>query len=496
MTRARRFVRNVSWILLGQGGVMVVNFFALPFLLRGFGAEAYGVYLLMYTVGGYLGLFQFGAGLATIKYVSEARAAGEDGALKDALKHSALIHFGGVGAAALVLWCVAPWLSRSVFEVPVYFRAHALWLLRGAAVGGVFAAGAQWAFASFQGFQRFGWPSALSFAQAVLMPAGLLAILGVGRGLGAAGVWYVAVQALIFAVAALALRSAMSDHRGSKGRLAFEPFARYGFSFFPAAASSVASTQIDKSFVAALLSLSDLTLYAVPSGLLQRLQTLPSAVSHALMPVLSESSRVDHPDELKRLYLRSARALFAISAPPLALLFALMPQLLQLWLGPAFSERAAAPARLLVAAQAFAVATHAPAALAGGLGGGRLASAVSWAQALTSLALWSVLVPRWGILGAAAGALGAQAVPALVYVHEAHDRFLKLSWERFAREVLWPIALPTLVLLCCAWAGRPLAWTWPGFLSVCAVSSAAYAALAWRTLPPSDTAVILKRLVE
>lgn len=490
MSRGRRFAHNVGWSLAGQAGTIAVNFFAIPYLLKGFGSEAYGVYLLMYAVGNYLALLQLGAGLATIKYAAEAKAAGEDGALRDGLRHSALIHFGGVSLGAAALWLAAGRLSGSVFEVPAYYRVHALWLLRAAAVGAVFNAGLQWSSAAFQGLQNFAWPSALAFLQSVLMPLGLVGVLWMGRGLGAAAVWYVAVQFIGCVLGALALRAALAHHRNGRGHLRFKTFALYGLSFWPGALSGAASTQIDKAFVAGLLSMSELTYYAVPSGILARLQTLPSTISHALMPVLSEAGRVEGKDALARIYVRSARALFALTWPALGLLFILMPQLLGLWLNPGFAAKAEIAARLLVAAQAFALAFHAPNALAGGLGGGRLNSAATWGQALISLALWPVLIPRWGIAGAAAGALVAQALPTAFYLDATHRKLIHLSWGRFLSEAVAPLVPASAALLLIAWIGRSWAWTWPGFLAVNAAASAAYAALVWRALPVEDKSSI------
>jgi O-antigen/teichoic acid export membrane protein len=493
MSRGRRFAHNIGWTLVGQAGTVVVNFLAIPRLLRGFGSEAYGVYLLVYVVGNYFTLFQFGAGMAAIKYVAEAAAAGEEGALRDALRHSAAIHFLGAGAAAAALWLGAGRLTE-LFAVPDYYRASAFWLLRAAAAGGVFAAGVQWVSSAFNGLQRLGWPAALAWLQSTLMPLGLLAALRLGRGLGAAAALYVAVQAAVFALGSAALLGALGEHRGGRGRLSFRAFARYGFSFWPALLSAVAATQIDKVFVAGVLSMSDLSYYAVPSGVLQRLQTLPSAISHALMPVLSESERVDDRETLTVIYLRTARALFALCLPAVGLLFALMPQLLGLWIGPAFGAKAAPAARLLVAAQAFALIFHAPNALAGGLGGGRYASTAAWAQALISLALWPFLIPRWGIAGAAAGGLAAQALPTLFYLDATHRRLLGLSWTRFLREAAAPLAIPGTVLLALAWAGRAYAWTWPGFLFVAGLAGAAYAGLLWPSVPGEDKRAVRRWL--
>jgi O-antigen/teichoic acid export membrane protein len=492
MSRGRRFARNVSWSLAGQAATIVVNFISLPILLKGFGAEAYGVYLLMYTVAGYLAVFQLGAGLAVIKYVAEAQAAGEDGALFDAVRHAFWIHFFGVGSAALALWFAAGPLSRTVFDIPVYFREHALWLLRAAALGALFASGAQWATSVFWGLQKLAWPSALAVLQSILMPLGLVAILAMGRGLGAAATWYVVVQASGFLFLGLALRSALAKHKGSKGRLAFKPFVTYGLTFVPGLLANLVSTQVDKVFVAGKLSMSELTYYAVPSGVLQRLQTPSATISTALMPVLSEVGRVEGKDRLARVYIRSVRALYALIAPALGLLFVLMPQLLGLWINPAFGKNAEVAARLLVATQAFALAFLGPKAAAGGLDGGHYNSAAMWGQALLSLALWPFLIPRWGIAGAAAGALVAQAVATLYFLDATHRHLVHLSWGRFLGEIVGPLVPATGSLVLIAWVFRGRAWTWPGFLAVNAAAGSAYLALLWRALPEEDTRGVIR----
>lgn len=491
MSRGRRFARNVSWSLAGQAATIVVNFISLPILLRGFGAEAYGVYLLMYTVAGYLAVFQLGAGIAVLKYVSEAQAAGEDGALMDAVRYAFWIHLVGVGSAAAVLWFAAGPLTR-LFEIPSYFQQHAFWLLRAAALGGLFAAGAQWATSVFWGLQKLAWPSALAVLQSILMPLGLVAILALGRGLGAAAVWYVVVQASGFLFLWLALRPLLAEHRGGKGRLAFKPFARYGLTFVPGVLANLVSTQVDKVVVAGKLSMSELTYYAVPSGVLDRLQTPSAMISTALMPVLSEVGRAEGKDHLARVYVRSVRALFALLAPALGLLFVLMPQLLGLWINPAFGKHAEVAARLLVAEQAFAIVFLGPKAAAGGLDGGHYNSVAMWAQALISLGLWLVLIPRWGIAGAAAGALVSQAVATLYFLDATHRHLVHLPWGRFLREILGPLVVPTGALVLIAWLFRGWAWTWPGFLAVNAAAGLSYLALAYRALPEEDTRGVLR----
>src|SRR6185312_12254358 len=231
---------------------------------------------------------------------------------------------------------------------------------------------------------------------------------------------------------------------------------------------------------------------SVPSGVLARLQTPSSTVSAALMPVLSEVGRVEGQAHLSRVYVRSSRGLLALLAPALGLLFVLMPQLLGLWLNPAFGQNAAVAARLLVGAQAFALAFLGPRAAAGGLDGGHYLTVAMWGQALLSLALWPVLIPRWGIAGAAAGALVAQAAATVYFLDATHRHLVHLPWGRFLREVLGPLLPPTSALILIAWLLRAYAWTWPGFIAVNAAAGLAYLGLLWRLLPEEDTRGVIR----
>ena len=62
MTSGRLLARNTALNLVGQVGPAVVGLAAVPVLLRGLGAERFGVVLLTWTLIGYFGLFDFGIG--------------------------------------------------------------------------------------------------------------------------------------------------------------------------------------------------------------------------------------------------------------------------------------------------------------------------------------------------------------------------------------------------------------------------------------------------
>lgn len=483
MSRGARFSRGVLWGLAGHFAGAVVAFLVLPRLVRGFGEENYGVYLLMQAAAGWVMLMHFGAGMGAVRALAEARGTGRWGEARAALRVAAAVQLGGAALAAAALALAAPALT-GLFELPAALRGHGVWLLRAAAASGFFGSVAALCAAALQGLQHYALMSSLAALPGVLAPLGALAALSAGRGLGAAAAAFVAVQALCALLGALLVARLLPD----AGRQELpDPGAnlRYCFSFWPGAVANFVSGQLDRLFVAGLRTLSEFTLYAVPVGLLQRAQTLPAVAGAVLLPMLGEAAS-SSPREVERLYLRCGRVLLALLAPVYLLLFALMPQFLSLWLGGRFGDTAVWPARLMVLAQGLAVLSQMPTTVAAAREGGVPASSAAWLQALLSLTLWPVLIPRWGLVGAAAGALLAQACATLLLLTIVHGRILGLSLSRYAREALAPAALGAVPLLLLAWPLRTRISGWGSFVALVAACCAAYAVTAWRLLPEED----------
>ena len=494
MSRGERYARNVGWGLAGQGAIAAINLLVIPRLVHGFGVEAYGLYLLMQSAAVWVGALHFGAGSGLLRFTAQAQADGERGALDDSLRHGALLIVGGALVGAIILWFAAPALVGKVFSVPGYYRSHGAWMIRAAALGAVFAAVTSGAGAAFVGLHRYQWQSAAAVLQGILIPFGVLSALSVGRGLGAAAAAFVLVHAFVALFCLVGIqraRLAVPDHGG---RLPFRSFFKYSVGFWPSTLAQLVSGQLDRVFIAGLRSMSEFTLYAVPTGLLSRVQTLPATASVALIPVMGGLDEHEAPQELARLYLRAARTLIGLIIPVYALLFCLMPQFLSLWLGGHFGDLSVWPARLMVSAQTVALLSYIPMSVAAGRKDGWWQTAASWLQALVCLALWPWMIPRWGLLGAALASLIAQTLATALFVSLVHSRLLHLSLERFAREAIFPSAAAAAALLIVAWPLRVHMTGWISFFALCAAACACYTIVFWHLLPSDDRRFLRNRL--
>ena len=486
--KSLRFARNVGFNVLGQVGTAAASFFAIPFLLHRLGGQTYALYILMHAVAGYLALLSFGAGTATVKYVAQFNAAQDARGLRAVLRYSAAMHLFGALAAAVFLLVGVRFCAVRLFHVPEPLLPAAILVLRCAAGAAIFTGLFQFACAVLQGLQRFDWNSLLAFSQNGLMPVGAAAAVALGLGLSGVAGWYVALSVGGGLLALSLARSALPAwRRGDGGEgLGLKAYGGYSLGLWLGALASMVSFQSDKIFLARGVSLAGLTLYAVPAGLLQRLAVLPAIIAAVLMPMLSEVQGPDASEALRRMYLKSVRFLLWAVLPAYALLFALMPQFLGLWLGGDFPALSVWPARLLVLSQAVYALNFIPNSVAAGRDRPWLLAGAAWAQALLSVLAWILLIPRYHLLGVALGSLIAQVLPTCVYLAVLHRRVLGLAPARYLDEGLRAPLVSAACLLAVVFPLHAWASGWGRLILLAAGGAAVYCASAWLSLTAED----------
>lgn len=485
--KSLRFARHFSWNALGQGGVWVAQFLLVPYLIEQMGLELYGVYILLHAVSNYLSLLTFGAGSATIIHMSRERGERRGRALRQTFRASGLMHAVGVGIGAALFFATAPWVAQEVFRVPREHLPAAITALRWGALGSVCFSAFQFGGSVLQGLQRFDRHGILLLAVNAALPLGTFAVFKLGGALPEAAAWYFAVHAAAaLAAVGLARREAIAAAPDEGPDADFRAFRRTLGGIFVAQLAGIAVSQFDKLFLIRYLSLTELTQYAIPSGLLARLQTLPAMIAVAVVPMLSELSSAEAEEGLERMYLKASRAVLSLVLPGFAILFAVMPQLLSLWVGVAFSEAGVWPARLLTLAQALATVALIPTAVAYSRGRPFGPTAASVLQAVLTLASWWVLVPRLGILGVGAGALLGQLAAMPVVVGYTHSRVVPLALGRYLREGLLAPAAGSAATLAVVFPLHAWAGTWPRLVGLCAGGGLVYLAVFWALMSDDD----------
>lgn len=489
--RSAAFARNLIYNVGGQVALMLLSFFLIPMLVGSLGKEGYALYGMMGIWTSYLLLLSFGSANSTLKFVSEQLARGDEKELAGTVRLSLLAHVGGVGLGALMVFALRLRLADWATNVPPHLREDAVFLLACVALGAVFASCVQFSIAIFQGFQRFGLSSLAGALQNGLVLAGAAMLAAAGAGVKGAGLWFAATQV---SIGTLFLGVALGV-LGS-GRLArlVEPvpaavakrFSNYTvFSFLGQVAWSF-TFQWDKVLIASFCPLNELTYYLIPSFLLQKFWFVPSSVSQTAFPLLSALSTGSDTSAFKKVYRQCSQLILWLVLPGFVLLFFLCPQFLTLWMGSDFSLRGVWPMRLLIGGYLFHFMALMPTAAVMGTGRPKWVLVGQSLQAAVSFCLWLVLIPNYGIAGAAAGFLAGQALVSLPFAWLVSRDVVGLSVDELTHGVALRPFAAAAALSAFLWLFRGQSWNWPGLIAVCAASTFLYYGIGYRLLGSED----------
>jgi len=124
----RQILKNVgsSWFALGVN--VLVGVFLSPYILHRLGDVAFGLWILIFSVTGYYGLFDLGIRSSIIRYVAKYFA-NEDRTELNRLVSTAMFTYSCIGAATLTFTLIASYYVTSIFRIPTASVVTARWLL-------------------------------------------------------------------------------------------------------------------------------------------------------------------------------------------------------------------------------------------------------------------------------------------------------------------------------------------------------------------------------
>src|SRR6516165_12715468 len=110
--RRAEIIKNVgsSWFSLGTS--ILVGIFLSPFILHRLGDTAYGIWILIFSVTGYYGLFDLGIRSSIVRYVAKYSANEEYDEL-NRLVNTAMFSYSAIGAVTMAITVIAAYFVNS-----------------------------------------------------------------------------------------------------------------------------------------------------------------------------------------------------------------------------------------------------------------------------------------------------------------------------------------------------------------------------------------------
>ena len=339
---------------------MVVAILAIPPLIGLLGTERFGILALAWAVMGYFGLFDFGLGRATTKFVAEHRSRDEHDAVARLVWTSVAAHtlLGLLGGVLLAL--LAPYLTNDVLNVPArlldetratfYLLALSVPLLViTAALRGVLEA-----------IQRFDLVNAVRAPASIANYLGPLPILLLVDSLTAVMVFLAISRAVALAAyTILSLRALPSlSMRFRLEPSSLKPLLELGGWLTVSGFVIPTVVALDRFVVGGFDSLSAVTYYTTPYEVVTKMWIFSASLLAVLFPAFSALA-AERKEDLQQLYSQTLRFLIVLVAPMAGVLLALAYDLLSLWAGTDIAQNSAVVAKWL----AVGVLIHAAAAV-------------------------------------------------------------------------------------------------------------------------------------
>lgn len=342
MTSGRLLARNSALNLFGQVVPIVVAIVAIPPLVRGLGAERFGVLTLAWAAIGYFSLFELGLSRALTQAVAQRLGNGARHDLPSITWTALLLLFllGSVGG--LVVALLAPALVTRVLNVPAALRTetiHAIWILAASLPFVVMSVGLR---GLMEAHQHFGVATLLRIPLVAFMFVGPLLMLPFSRSLVPA-VWMLALGRAIGFVAHLAF--CLRAYPYLRERVVFgegqlRPLLRFGGWTTVSNIVSPMMVYLDRFLVGALIGLAAVAHYVTPYEAAVKLLLIPMSLLGAMLPAFA-STVESNPARMAQLYDRSMRGVMVIMFPIVLVAIALAREGLTLWVGPVLPDESA-----------------------------------------------------------------------------------------------------------------------------------------------------------
>jgi O-antigen/teichoic acid export membrane protein len=444
--RASRVARNSLFGLMTFLYPTVLAIVLTPFIVHRLGIERYGVFSLATTFISVLGLLEFGMSPAIVKFVAEAATRPDAAQETTRIVGTSLVFYSVVGAVGACATTAAGFfLLSSLFHVSRSARSAATFAFTVAGAGFLLTM----LLASFSAvplaLQRYDIHAALRIA--LTTSTALLTVTVLWAGLGLKGLVLViavepALGLLLFVQADRRLIPGLGP-RPHWDRSLFLKLASFsGFAFLAHVAGTVLF-QFDRLVLGAINGAAAVTFYVIPGMLAQRLHTAAAALTNVVLPASSDLFAQKDEERVRRMYVRATRftALFLLSFAIPAICFA-RPILLY-WLGPAFAAKSTIVLQLLAATYLMFGLITVPYYIALGAGRPQIAAAFNATAAGLNVVLIAVLIPLYGIVGAAiAYLLSMAAVP--VFIARIERDILRMPHDLW-RELVFQLFIPAAI---------------------------------------------------
>ena len=469
MSKVNKYARSLTANWIGYGANLLVAMFLSPFVARRLGLEAFGLWSLLATVTGYLGMVEIGVRVSTGRYINYHLGRGEGEKLSGVVSTS-LVFYTAASVAVFAVAVVLGQFFSSIFtKCPPELAVQAKWLLPLLGVNIWLGFYSSTFSQLLHSRDRFDLWNAANIVVLLIRAAGSVIVLLAGGGLTALALVQVGsgvVGCAILYVLARLKGPHLELLRRHVGWATMKRVFSFGTWAFVANVSDRIVYYTDALVIGWLIGFKAVAIYSFGMMLLEYGRGLLANVVRVMTPDIQKYAGRGDLSALRWLAVRATRVSMFFAVPLLVGFMTLGADFIELWL-PAGYSKSAMILFILAIPQFGALATRGCGTILSGMGRVKFMAFMSLAEAVCNLALsvFFVVVMGWGIRGVAMGTL----VPMMVFNNLVQPIYtciaLRMPVGQFVRlpALRWLVAAGLFTAACMLVVRNFTLDSWPRF---------------------------------
>lgn len=435
-------LKNIGSSWLGVVLTFLVGIFLSPFLLHKLGDDAFGLWILIFSITGYYGICDFGIRSTIVKYVAQFEASGDREQLTHIVNVSIAV-YSCVALALLFVVSISALYLNALFRISPGFlhTAKLLFLMVGTAIAFGFPLSVFTGI--LEGLQKFYFVNVIQAVTTLLRV--LLIVLALNHGLGLLTVAFITVMLPLvsYGIYAWRVMRTVPLQFGARfvRRSTFRLMFRYSYLSFISNVAFRLRFQTDAIIIGAMLSASAITYFSIGSKLVSYSLLFITGVGEVLTPMFSQLHAINDQRRLRKLFVLGNRACALIVLPISAALLILGKSVIDVWVGPRY-ESSYIILVILVVPSILCYVQGGSRQMLYGIGEHKVLAIISLVEGIVNVILSVVLIHYWGIVGDALGTAIPLALTSVFFLPQYVCRLLGFPLKEFVREAyLIPVAL-------------------------------------------------------
>lgn len=426
---------------------ILVRLTTMPYVFNHLNINEYGILALITNILAYFSFFDLGVGRSIIKFLSENNRKNDIDQFNKYLSTGILFYLFVGCLSALLLWINASTIVITFFEIPTEFHKVAISCLIISGFNFLIVIQNQLLVSIPEAFNRFDISKFFQIITNVI--SSIITLLIVYLGYGLTEIVYFNV---LFGILTLYVNYQILKQLVPKVKFIFKidlsilkKMLKFGLVVMLGNIVFTGYTLFDLTFIGSIIGASALAYYSVSSTASRYLHGVVGSILLPIFPLASEHS-VSNKNNFENIYYKANKFSIILSVYLCLILCLLSKDILNIWMGESFTKNAQLSFVLLVLSWAIFSFTIVSFQTSEGFGFPKFNLIFALCCTISSVLFYKILIPKFGIDGAAMSRLISIIIIAPLYVGYVERKIFNSNKIKFWAKNLLIITISSLII--------------------------------------------------